>query len=207
MYSYVYFPRVGFDGNDFAEPMSKSTEVTYTNVCSCLGTGSISLSVQTDKDAYEIGDSIIITTQVNNQSNKRVRAIEVHLQRIISHTFTTIAYIGDINVQATGSFSWNSHLEIPFTPISMHNMGAMNVSYFLQVTVVVSSFARNVCIQLPIKIIHGAKTVAAMQSYAAPLLGPMMQAYGTPQAPGVGALGPETTQEHVTSYNEDKHCM
>ena len=115
----MYFPYVGFDGNDFTEPMSKSTEVTYTNVCSCLGTGSISLSAQTDKDAYEVGDSIVITTQVNNQSNKRVRAIEVHLQQIFNCNFNTIAYIGDINVQATGSFSWNSHLEIPFTPIPM----------------------------------------------------------------------------------------
>ena len=68
------------------------------------------------------------------------------------------------------------------------------------------SFARNVCIQLPIKIIQGAKTVEAMQSYAAPLIGPMMQAYGMPQAPGIGALGPETTQEHVTSYNINIVC-
>ena len=71
----------GVDESYFTEPLSKSTEITY-GTSSCFGSGSISLSVQTDKGEYKGGESILITAQVNNQSNKTIRAIRADIQEL-----------------------------------------------------------------------------------------------------------------------------
>ena len=65
---YMYSSCTGADENDVTEPLSKSTEITY-GISSYFGSGSISLSVQTDKGSYKGGESIVVTAQVKNQSH------------------------------------------------------------------------------------------------------------------------------------------
>ena len=155
--------------------MAKSTEKTYSGLCSCFGSGSISLSVQIDKDACGIGDSIAVTAQVNNQSNKRVRAIRVRLYQIVNNYVRAVGeHIYDRNVQATGSFSWNGCLPVSVFGVSI-DIPAMRLSHILEVTVVVA-FASNVAILLPVKIVmQGTKSLEAIQSYVTGVLGPMIQ--------------------------------
>ena len=166
--SIIFVSAIGVDPSDFTEPLSRSTEKTYSSACTCFGSGSISLSVQLDKDVYEIGETVVITAQVNNQSNKRIRAINVNLRRTSEthqpHTIwrNVVLNVSDSKVQATGSFSWTSnHLQIPLTSISM-DTPELKMSYVLQVTAVVS-WAKSVYIHLPIKIIQGPKSVSLMQ--------------------------------------------
>ena len=137
-----------------------------------------------------MGDSIAITAQVNNQSNKRVRAIRVKLHQIINnHRMTVGVPIFDRNVQATGSFDWNGQLPVSVLGVSM-NIATIRVSFILEVTVVVS-FARNVIILLPVKIIYGTKSLEAVRSYATSVLGPMMQQSNPPGLPGYPLPPPE----------------
>ena len=155
--------------------MAKSTEKTYSGLCSCFGSGSISLSVQIDKDACRIGDSIAVTVQVNNQSNKRVRAIRVRLYQIVNNYVRAVGeHIYDRNVQATGSFSWNGCLPVSVFGVSI-DIPAMRLSHILEVTVVVA-FASNVAILLPVKVVmQGTNSLEAIQSYVTGVLGPMVQ--------------------------------
>ena len=78
---YVYLSCTGVDENNFTERLSKSTEISYGSL-SCFGSGSISLSVETDKGSYKCGESILITADVNNQSNKTIRAIKANIRHI-----------------------------------------------------------------------------------------------------------------------------
>jgi len=151
----LIFINIGFIRFDEpTEPVSASTELKYSSVCPCFGLGSISLSVQLDKDTYQVGEPISITAQVDNQSNKTVRAIRVKLLQVWEQrnffSRTNINMINSAEVQASGSFHWSGCLQVPQTTYTMDN-GMIKVSYVLKVTVVVNG-ARNVKILLPIKI-------------------------------------------------------
>ena len=147
----------GVDENVFTEPLSKSTEITYNS--SCFGSGSISLSVQTDKDVYRWRESILITAQVNNQSNKTIRAIRANIQRIwIKPQYTSKVSIDsftDCSIlrlsRISRSFEWDWNLRVPEVTGS-HEGNGSKLSYCLQVTLIVS-FAKNVLVELPFTII------------------------------------------------------
>lgn len=151
--------------SNFTEPLSRTTELNYSSICSCLGSGSISLSVQIDKQACRIKESIAITVQVNNQSNKRVRAIRVYIRermKLHSQHFPSYNNFGSVNsteVQENGSFSWNYLLHVPHEA----TVSVRNVTHVLKVTVVVSG-AKNVCIDLPIEITPSTLTDEMLQS-------------------------------------------
>ena len=102
----------------------------------------------------------------------------------------------DRNVQGSRSFDWNYNLRVPNTAESYENDIGIKLSYVLQVTVTIS-YAKNVLIELPFKIIPHVK---GQSSYAAviqsqfrgvrsettqarttniPWSGPVMKAYPT----------------------------
>ena len=135
--------------NDFTEPLSKSTKISYDN--SWFGFGYISLSVQTDKNEYKCGELILITAEVDNQSNKTIRGIKANIQPSLDGEKYLQVNFTDRNIQENKSFSWNYKLQIPHSAIETSD----GVSrFYLKVTVIVS-FAKNVLIELPFKIVRG----------------------------------------------------
>ena len=174
---YLSCVAIGVGSNNFTEPLSKLTEVTYDG---WFGSGSISLSVQIEKEAYEIGESIVISAQISNQSNKRIKAIQANLRHYNHlsnnphhHNRWNIIGIHDRNVQATGSFNWTNQLLVPITaPPTINTLN----SSVLKVKVIVA-FGRNVCIRLPVNIVVGPKSVEILNPYAARAMGSMTQAY------------------------------
>ena len=145
---------IGDDENVFTEPPSNSTEISY-GIFSCFGSGSISLSVRIDKGAYKCGESMLITAEVNNQSNKTIRAIRANIRHVwimARSTFKkSFKAVTDHNVHGSKSINWNYNLEVPHYVESYESNGC-KLSYFLQVTVIVS-YAKNVLVELPFEIL------------------------------------------------------
>lgn len=208
MYSYSC---TGVDERFFTEPLSKSTEITYGD-SSCFGSGSISLSVQTDKDVYKWRESILITAQVNNQSSKTIKAIRANIQRIwIMPEYTSKVSIDsftDRSMLRLGSrigrsFDWNWNLRVPQVTGSYERNGS-KLSYCLQVTVIVS-YAKNVLVELPFTIVPGEPVENEQARYDAYYESRGVQSEAT-QAQTTSMPGPTMTvaqPEPYTSWRYD----
>ena len=64
----------------FIRPQTVSDAETVVGLCSCI-TGTISLSVTTDRRGYRVGESIAITIKAKNNSRSRVTATQVCLEQ------------------------------------------------------------------------------------------------------------------------------
>lgn len=163
---YCILTCTGDDENVFTEPLSKSTEISY-GISSCFGSGSISLSVRIDKDAYKCGESMLVTAEVNNQSNKTIRAIRANVRHIWIMSRSTFKKsfkpFTDHNIHGSKSVNWNYNLEVPHGAESYESNGC-KLSYFLQVAVIVSH-AKNVLVELPFKILPREKKPSPYAGY------------------------------------------
>ena len=122
-------------------PLSRSNEKTLC--CLCCTSGPLSLSVQTDRGGYCPGESIAISTEGENHSNRRVTAVRATLNQEVvyyarGHSHVDCKVIQRIEgpgIEAGASSYWsNELLPIPATVPSISSCRILNISYVLTVT-------------------------------------------------------------------------
>ena len=122
-------------------PLSSSNEKTLC--CLCCASGPISLSVKTDRGGYCPGESIAISTEAENHSNRRITCVRATLKQIVvyyarGHSRTSgkvIQRIEGPGIDPNGSSNWsNELLPIPATVPSINSCRILNLSYVLTVT-------------------------------------------------------------------------
>ena len=123
-------------------PLSSSNEKTLC--CLFCASGPLSLSVQTDRGGYCPGESIAITTEGENHSNRRVTSVRATLKQVVVYNAKGHGYVS-INkiinrIQGRGiypgaSSNWNNKLlPIPATVPSTYSCRILKLSYILTVT-------------------------------------------------------------------------
>ena len=126
-------------------PLSSSNEKTLC--CLCCTSGPISLSATSNRGGYCPGESIAISVEAENHSNRRITSIRATLKQIIVyyaqargrvhsriHSRIIQRIVGPgIEPGATSSWS-NELLPIPATVLSISSCRILNVSYVLTVT-------------------------------------------------------------------------
>ena len=122
-------------------PLSSSNEKTLC--CLCCASGPISLSVKTDRGGYCPGESIAISAEAENHSNRRITCVRATLKQIVvyyarGHSRTSNKIIQRIEgpgIDPNGSSIWsNELLPIPATVPSINSCRILNLSYVLIVT-------------------------------------------------------------------------
>ncbi|XP_065904700.1 arrestin domain-containing protein 3-like [Dysidea avara] len=139
-------------------PLSSSNEKTVC--CLCCASGPISLAVTIDRGGYCPGESIAISTEAENHTNRRIRAVRASLeQRAVyyarGHSRTsnrTVQTIEGPGMEAGGTSNWsNELLPIPATVPSIASCRILNVSYVLHVSLDIPN-AIDLQVSLPITI-------------------------------------------------------
>ena len=122
-------------------PLSSSNEKTLC--CLCCASGPLSLSAQTDRGGYCPGESIAISTEGENHSNRRVNSVRATLKqvvvynarghrRVVGHIIQRIEGPG---IEPGASSNWsNELLPIPAIVPSINSCRILNLSYVLTVT-------------------------------------------------------------------------
>ena len=122
-------------------PLSSSNEKTLC--CLCCASGPISLSVKTDRGGYCPGESIAISTEAENHSNRRITCVRASLKQIVVYYANghsrimgrIIQRIEGPGIDPNGSVNWsNELLPIPATVPSINSCRILNLSYVLTVT-------------------------------------------------------------------------
>ena len=122
-------------------PLSSSNEKTLC--CLCCASGPLSLSAKTDRGGCCPGESIAISTEAENHSNKRVTSVRATLKQIVisyargrSHiSGKTIQRIEGPGIASGATSNWsNELLPIPATVPSISSCRVLNLSYVLTVT-------------------------------------------------------------------------
>lgn len=123
-------------------PLSSSNEKTLC--CLCCASGPISLSVKTDRAGYCPGESIAISTEAENHSNRRMSRVRATLKQIVvyyarGHSRRDAKIIQRIEgpaIEPGGTSNWsNELLPIPATVPSINSCRILNLSYVLIVTI------------------------------------------------------------------------
>ena len=152
---------------ELASPRSNSNEKMLC--CLCCTSGPISLSVKTDRDGYCPGESIAISTEVENYSNRRINGVRATLKqkvvydakgdRLVDYRSDrrtnnkVIQQIESPGIQSNGSFNWsNELLPIPATVPTINNCRILNLSYILTVTLDIP-WAIDLSVEMPITIV------------------------------------------------------
>jgi len=124
--------------------LSSSNEKTLC--CLCCASGPISLSAITDRGGYCPGESIAISTEAENHSNRRVTIVQATLKQIVmyyarghSHTSSNVIQkVQGPGIEAGGTSNWsNELLPIPATVPSLGSCRILKLSYVLQVTLAI----------------------------------------------------------------------
>ena len=141
------------------QSLSSSNEKTIC--CLCCASGPISLSVMTDRSGYCPGESIAISTEVENHSSRRITAVQASVKQetvfFASGNYMRktklIQRIQGPGMEPGGTSNWsNELLPIPATVPSIGtSCRVLNVSYFLIVTLDVPG-AIDLHVTLPITI-------------------------------------------------------
>ncbi|XP_065904754.1 arrestin domain-containing protein 3-like [Dysidea avara] len=122
-------------------PLSGSNEKTLC--CLCCASGPISLSVTIDRAGYCPGESIAISTEAENHSNRRVAVVQASLIQIVvyfacGHSRTSSRIVQRIQgpgIEEGDMSNWhNELLPIPATVPSIGSCRILKLSYVLQVT-------------------------------------------------------------------------
>ena len=122
-------------------PLSSSSEKTLC--CLFCTSGPISLSVKTDRGGYCPGESIAISTEVENHSNRRIRSVQATLNRVVVYYAKDLRLVDNKivqkiqrpGIQPNASSNWsNELLPIPATVPSISSCCILNVSYNLKIT-------------------------------------------------------------------------
>ena len=157
-------------------PLSSSHEKMLC--CFCCASGPISLSVTTDRSGYCPGESIAITTEVDNHSNRRITAVRAALKQIVAyyaqgsshHDHKVIQRIEGPEIEPGATSNWNNEpLPIPPTAPCISSCHIIQLSYVLIVTLDIP-WATDLHIEIPITIgnvpFKGRR--AAINTYPAP---------------------------------------
>ena len=174
-------------------PLSSSNEKTFC--CLCCASGPITLSVTTDRGGYCPGESIAISAEAENHSNKSVIAIQASLKQIVvyfacghSHTSSHIIQrIQGPGIEVGGMSTWsNELLPIPATVPSIGSCRILKLSYILQVTLTLSHSIDLQVILRPVTIgnvpFRGSE-FATNSSWRPPVRGQPSQTYVPPPYP------------------------
>ena len=122
-------------------PLSSSNEKTLC--CLCCASGPISLSVTIDRGGYCPGESIAISTEAENHSNRRITAVRASLKQTVTYyaigkqkqESNVIQRIEGPGVNPDSSSNWNNELlPIPATVPSINSCRVLSLSYTLIVT-------------------------------------------------------------------------
>ena len=122
-------------------PLSSSNEKTLC--CLCCASGPISLSVKTDRGGYCPGESIAISTEAENHTNRRITSVRATLKQVVAYYANgCISRIGKIiqriegpGIESGATSNWsNELLPIPATVPSISSCRVLNLSYVLTVT-------------------------------------------------------------------------
>ena len=132
---------VDINTSQLTAPLSSSNEKSLC--CLCCASGPISLSVKTDRGGYCPGESIAISTEAENHSNRRISCVRATLKQVVvyyargrSRTIVKIIQrIEGPGIDPNGSSNWsNELLPIPTTVPSINSCRILNLSYILTVT-------------------------------------------------------------------------
>ena len=138
-------------------PSSKSKEKTLC--CLWCASGPLTLSATIDRGAYCPGESISISTEADNHSNRRVNSVRATLKQVVTmfacgksrcHT-KNIERIEDIGIEAHGSSNWNNKLLLVPSTIPTIDIHILTVSYVLTVTLGIPR-AIDLHVEIPLKI-------------------------------------------------------
>ena len=134
-------------------PLSRSIEKTLC--CLCCASGPISLSVKTDRGGYCPGESIAISTEAENHSNRRITCVRATLKQKVVYRGAP-EYITGYKViqriEAYSSSNWsNKLLRIPITAPSINSCRVLNLLYVLTVSLGISR-ASDLQVTIPITI-------------------------------------------------------
>ena len=138
--------------------LSSSNEKTLC--CLCCASGPISLSVTTDRGGYCSGESIAISTEAENHSNRRITVVQATLKQIVvyyarGHSDTSVNVIQKVQgpgIEAGGTSNWsNELLPIPATVPCIDSCRILKVSYILQVTLAIPR-SSDLNVTIPIRI-------------------------------------------------------
>ena len=122
-------------------PLSSSNEKTFC--CFCCASGPISLSVKTDRGGYCPGESIAISTEAENHTNRRITSVRATLKQVVvyharGHSCASgkiIQRITGPGIEPGATSNWsNELLPIPATVPSINSCRILNLSYILTVT-------------------------------------------------------------------------
>ena len=117
-----------------------------TTCCLCCASGPISLSVTTDRAGYCPGESIAISTEAENHSNRRITVVRASLKQKASYyaegnscsSTKIIQRIEGPGLAARSTSSWsNELLPIPAISPTIGSCRILQLSYYLTVTLVV----------------------------------------------------------------------
>jgi len=141
-------------------PLSKSNEKTLC--CLWCASGPLILSVTIDRGAYCPNESISISTEVENHSNRRINCVRATLKQVVNmfaggksrrHT-KSIKRIQDVGIDAHSLSNWsNKLLLVPSTvpTIDILRCYILSVTYVLTITLEIpNSFDLHV--EIPVKI-------------------------------------------------------
>ena len=130
-----------------------------TLCCLCCASGPISLSVITDRGGYCPGESIAISTEAENHSNRRITVVQATLKQTVvyyargySHTNTNVIQeVQGPGIEAGGTSTWsNELLHIPATVSCIGSCWILKLSYILQLVVLISMLP----FHLPLEMCH-----------------------------------------------------
>ena len=123
-------------------PLSSSNEKALF----CCISGPISLSVKTDRGGYCPGESIAISTEAENHSNRRITSVRATLKQIVvyyarghSHVHNKIIRrIEGPGIEPGATSNWSNKLRrIPATVPSISSCRILKLSYVVTVTLVI----------------------------------------------------------------------
>ena len=121
--------------------LSSSNEKTLC--CLCCASGPLTLSAKTDRGGYCPGESIAVSTEAENHSNRRVTSVRATLKRIVVYyargrsriSGKIIQRIEGPGIEPGATSNWgNELLPIPATVPSISSCRVLNLSYVLTVT-------------------------------------------------------------------------
>ena len=139
-------------------PLLCSGEKTLS--CLCYTSGTISVTVKTDKGGYCPGESIGLYTATVNHSNRRITRIQATLIQVVvcyaeghrCQSDTTIKRIEGPGIEPGGASNWiNERLCIPATVPTINSCRILKMSYVLTVAVNIR-YATDLHVSIPITI-------------------------------------------------------
>ena len=139
-------------------PLLRAGEKTLS--CLCYTSGTISVTVKTDKGGYHPGESIALYIATVNHSNRRITRIQATLIQVVVYyaeghrcqSNKAIRRIESPGIQPGGTSNWNNErLRIPAIVPTINSCRILKLLYVLTVTVSIR-YATDLHVSIPITI-------------------------------------------------------